>query len=304
MARRNFCADCVNRIPTDSLRKHQITTLLITRLILKYVSGERMDWMFTDSLPILWTTYLDFKGVNRDFSSTCCLCYSDSLHDYLQTESFLHPKEQAYLSQLQFKNRIKSYLAGRYAGKNAVSLLSGEGKLAAIAIEPGIFHQPIVHISGNSGIQVTISHCDNLGLALAYPAACPLGVDIEGVHTDREAVLAEQMTAEEHDLMQSLPFSTALSLTLFWTVKESLSKVLKTGFTSPVDIFSIRNVEVAPSVITSQFEYFPQYCASSFIFASASYVCSITYPKGVHWRKAPMNRLFSQVTPVLEGIHA
>ncbi|AMA52845.1 4'-phosphopantetheinyl transferase superfamily protein [Bacillus inaquosorum] len=258
--------------------------------------------MHNENLPMLWTTRLAFKREEeQDFPSTCCLCYSDSFHDYLQTKSFLHPKERVYFSQLQFNRRIKSYLAGRYAGKNAVSLLSGEEKLSAIAIEPGIFHQPVVHFPGRSAIQVTISHCDDLGMALAYPDTCPLGVDIERLQADKQAVLAGQMTAEEHGLIQSLPFSSVHSLTLFWTVKESLSKVLKTGFTSPIDIFAIRTVEVAHPVVTSYFENFPQYCATSFFFTS--YICSITHPKGVDWPKDSIYRLLSQVTPVLERIN-
>lgn len=250
---------------------------------------------------MLWTTHLDFKkGGERNFPSVCCLCYSDSLQDYIQTKSFLHPNERVYLNQLQYNSRIKSYLAGRYAGKNAVSVLSGGEKLSAIAIEPGIFHQPIVHFSGRPGIQVTISHCDDLGVALSYLDACPLGIDIEQVQIDKQAVLTEQMTAEEHVLMKSLPFSSIHSLTLFWTVKESLSKVLKIGFTSPIDTFAIHTVEIAHPVIISYFKYFPQYCATSFTFGS--YVCSITHPKGVCWSKDSIYRLLSQVIPVLEGI--
>lgn len=255
--------------------------------------------MYIESLPMLWTTHLVFKEEEeRNFLSTCCLCYSNSYDDYLQTKVFLHPKEIAYLDKLTFKNRIKSYLAGRYAGKNAVSLLSGEERLSSIEIEPGIFHQPIVH---GLETQVTISHCDDLGMALAYGDVCPLGVDIERIQTDKEVVLAGQMTDEEHMVMKSLPFSSVHSLTLFWSVKESLSKVLKTGFTSPIDIFSIRTVEVAQPVITSYFNYFPQFCTTSFFFSS--YVCSITHPKGVHWSKDSIYQLLCQGIPILDGIN-
>lgn len=256
--------------------------------------------MLIESLPTLWKTMLSFKTKEKkNYPTACCLCYSNSINDFLQTKLFLHPKENDYLKQLQFENRIKSYLAGRYAAKNAISLLSGEEKLCTIAIEQGVFHQPIVRDLDNSEIQVTISHCDNLGIALAYSDACPLGVDIEKIQDNKQSVLAKQMTDEEHKLMKSLPFSLAHSLTFFWSVKESLSKALKTGFTSPIDIFAIQEVEVEYPKITYYFKYFPQYCATSFLFAT--YVCSITYPKVANWPKDIIYNLLNQLIPILEG---
>ncbi|WP_032113934.1 4'-phosphopantetheinyl transferase superfamily protein [Candidatus Paracaedibacter symbiosus] len=68
-----------------------------------------------------------------------------------------------------------------------------------------------------------------------------------------------------------------LFLTLFWTVKEALSKVIKCGFTIPSELLEIGDIQLKENYVESKFKNFQQYQALS--FSVANYVCSIVHPK-------------------------
>ncbi|MBA4543501.1 MULTISPECIES: 4'-phosphopantetheinyl transferase superfamily protein [Thermoactinomyces] len=255
--------------------------------------------MMASDLPETWTAELILKGMDRNYMAGLCLCYSRRMMAYMQTVKFLQAKEREYFDTLQFERRIKSYLAGRYAGKRAVSFLIGEEKPERVLIEHGIFHQPVAVYPGSSKVQVSITHCDDLGAAIAFPEAVPMGIDIERICPEKKDVLERQLTVREQDLAKSIPFAYETALTLFWTVKESMSKVLKTGLTSSVGIFLIEKTEINDRVIVSHFVHFPQYCAASFIFEP--YICSIAYPKRAVWETGMVRDLLDDLSGLLKG---
>ncbi|ASA19510.1 4'-phosphopantetheinyl transferase family protein [Paenibacillus donghaensis] len=187
----------------------------------------------------------------------------------------LHPKELTYYQSLKFAPRIKSYLAGRFAAKQAASRYLKEDELKRICIEQGVFMQPVVYLRP---VQVSITHCANFAAALAFSDRQLMGIDIEQIADDRLEALQSQMTGRELCIIQSLPHPFVHMLTLFWSAKEALSKVLKTGLTVPFSLFALKEIQFEEGVFRSSFENFYQYETFSFI-CSAS-VCSITCPKG------------------------
>lgn len=233
----------------------------------------------TNRFPRIFVNQLVLKGVKRDYKAHICLCYASIFTQYLETVEFLHPKELEYYFTLKFEQRIKSFLAGRYAAKKAVSFFSNDKNLECILIGSGIFNQPIVVHPNETNIQVSISHCDNLGAAIAFSEELPMGIDIERINADRKDVLESQMTGGEKDLFKLLPCSHEAACTLFWTAKEALSKILKTGLMIPFHICEINQIVIEDGIVYSFFKNFPQYCTASLIFHP--YVCSITYPKKV-----------------------
>jgi 4'-phosphopantetheinyl transferase len=232
----------------------------------------------TNRLPELSMNELDLQGTDRNYKVTMSLCYSPSINHYLETIKYLHTKELDYYLKLTYERRVRSYLAGRYAAKKAVSSFVQEEHLDKILIEQGIFHQPIVVYPHQKNIQVSITHCENIGAAIVFPEAIPMGIDIERISIKRKDVLNAQMTDEEKDLIKSFAYPEEIALTLLWTAKESLSKILKTGLTIPFNILEIYKLEVKENAVLGYFKNFPQYCVTSFVFNQ--YVCSITYPKG------------------------
>lgn len=175
---------------------------------------------------------------------------------------FLHEKEKQHLKGLTYERRIKSYLLGRYAAKQAVSQFVGVDDLTQIHIENGIFNQPIV--SGYD-IQISLAHSDNLAVAIAFDPRVLIGIDVE----KRNRIVEFELTEDEQALGRD-PL-------LLWTMKESLSKVLKTGLTVPLEILEVKEINEKQGMFSSTFTHFFQYQTLSWLWPD--YAFSITYPK-------------------------
>ncbi|KFM95265.1 hypothetical protein D0U04_30250 [Bacillus clarus] len=242
----------------------------------RYFEGEYER--FENRLPQSFTSELVLKQKNKTYKTNVCICYSSSINQYLETVKYLHPNEMAYFLTLKFEKRVESYLAGRYAAKKALSVFIKDQGLDEILITPGIFNQPIVvHSSVRNG-QVSISHCDSLGVAIAFSEETPMGIDIERISIDNKDILEAQMTVGEKRLTKLLSYPDETIYTILWTAKESLSKILKTGLTTPLEIYEINKIEIHNGVVYSYYQNFSQYCTASIIFGQ--YINSITYPKG------------------------
>jgi phosphopantetheinyl transferase (holo-ACP synthase) len=211
-----------------------------------------------------------------------CLTYA-SLEQLQQAKkTFLHKEELGYLSTLPFAKRQQSYLLGRFAAKEAIRHCSPEPQLSVdILIKPGFFEQPVVYSPNYTNIQISLSHSGFFGYAMAFPEAYPMGVDLEPIQTHIQSIVQEQLTKTEKEWIHKHHFSDASTLyTIHWTLKEALSKILRTGMTSPFEIFAVTNLSNHNGFWTSEFENFTQYQGFSFLLDNI--VCSIVYPKRIH----------------------
>jgi 4'-phosphopantetheinyl transferase len=222
---------------------------------------------------------ITLRGTGKNLKANICFCYFPFQNNYQETEKFLHPEEQEYFNMLKFEKRKKSYLMGRYTAKKAISAFANEQNLENILIQQGVFNQPVTTCLFKQNIQVSITHCDDLGAAIAFPEALPMGIDIEKIDPCRNDVIASQMTVDEKELMKISPYTPDADLTLLWTAKESISKILKTGLTTPFQIFEINKIENKGEYIVSYFKNFSQYYTVS--FKLGNYMCSITYPRNM-----------------------
>jgi len=207
------------------------------------------------------------------------LCISSLELDYLKDihKAFLHPIEQAYFNNLQFTKRQHSYLLGRYCAKQAILMCATLGSPNEILIEKGIFEQPITYHPCLINTQVSISHCDRLGIALAFPEACPMAIDIETIELDKHETFISQLTTHEKKLKNA--FSSNIPPEMFWTMKEALSKALKCGLTTPFELLEVECISMDGALFVARFKNFSQYLAISFFISKN--VCSIVYPKNV-----------------------
>src|SRR6266851_95912 len=80
---------------------------------------------------------------------------------------FLSDAELSYFSTLQFARRQASYLLGRFSAKLALAQYLHEPDPKRIEIRRGVFEQPHVACFSNEAPGVSISHCDELAVALA-----------------------------------------------------------------------------------------------------------------------------------------
>jgi phosphopantetheinyl transferase len=104
-----------------------------------------------------------------------------------------------------------------------------------------------------------------------------MGVDIERISVDKEAVLASQVTAKEKQLLQHIPMDSLAGYTAIWSAKEALSKVLKTGMTVDFSLLEMSRITLKNNILECEFRNFGQYKALAYI--SSPYAVAVVLPK-------------------------
>lgn len=199
-----------------------------------------------------------------------------TLHELRDCLSILHASEKHHFESFKYDLRKTSYLLGRVAAKNAVSMLNNR-EPASVVIDYGVFEFPIIRQNGPHNLQISVSHCDHIGVALAFPEAHPLGVDLEKADADKLEAMKSHVTESELQLISHHRLEDAIGCTILWTIKESLSKVLRTGLMMDHKVIQINSIQQVGAMYESTFLYFGQYKALSMI--CGQYVCSIILPR-------------------------
>ncbi|SHN30165.1 4'-phosphopantetheinyl transferase superfamily protein [Chitinophaga sp. CF418] len=215
------------------------------------------------------------KRENSTHTAGFCILHA-APEQLTQQINLLHPEERSYYETLKFDRRRESYLLGRISAKKAIGALSSFEDLGKIAIGAGIFQFPVVKYAVTRNLQVSITHCDGLGIALSYPEVHPLGIDLERTDKANTEAIKEQLTADELALTGTVPLPGDVTCTMIWTMKEALSKILRTGLTMDLKLLEIQSLAKEGDLYTSHFKHLIQYRAIS-CYAGA-HVCSIVVP--------------------------
>lgn len=190
----------------------------------------------------------------------------------------LSESELGYFSSLQFPRRQQSYLLGRLAAKLAAGDYLREPDLKRIEIYPGVFEQPLVKYLSDDVPGVSISHCEGRAVAVAFPAGHPMAIDVEKVDAARVATMKSQMTARELVWAQGGEAAEDSLCALVWTAKEALSKVLRCGLMSPMEIMTLSELRRGEGGLwEGLFQNFAQYRIVSWVGDLS--VLSIVLPK-------------------------
>jgi 4'-phosphopantetheinyl transferase len=190
-----------------------------------------------------FTTNITLKQENEVYISSLSFIDDYSKLKVLEIDSILHPLEYKRYNSFRSEKRRSSFILGRYTAKMAISSLCNVQPINQIFIDSGIFNQPIVKRPDLPNICVSISHNDSSSIALAYPEDYPMGIDLERIDEEKIANIAELFTSHEHNLSIILYKNKPLFYTILWTAKESLSKVLRTGFTTGFNTLEINTIE-------------------------------------------------------------
>jgi 4'-phosphopantetheinyl transferase len=189
----------------------------------------------------------------------------------------LSPSEYAYYQNLRFDKRKHSYLLGRIAAKEAVMALSDKKlNYKNFFVDFGVFQFPVVKNTAQN-IQVSISHCDDYGVSLAFPEDHPLGIDMEKIDHDKAHIIDTTLTSHEKKCIKANFVDVAEGNTVFWTIKESLSKIIKTGFTTDPEVFEIKSIKKSGNQFICDFKNFYQYKSVS--YTANNYACTVVLPK-------------------------
>jgi 4'-phosphopantetheinyl transferase len=191
---------------------------------------------------------------------------------------FLNSSEIAYFAGLRFLRRQESFLLGRYAAKLALQYALQAPDLKAIEIGRGVFEQPLVSYVSAKTAGVTISHCDEVAVALAFPSGHPMGVDIERIDPARMTTIQSQMSPLECQWARSAGAEEITLSTVIWTAKEALSKALTCGLMSPMEILNLSELyPLRNRIWEGHFQNFAQY---KFVgWANRTVAMSVVLPK-------------------------
>ncbi|NOY00569.1 MAG: 4'-phosphopantetheinyl transferase superfamily protein [Verrucomicrobia bacterium] len=227
----------------------------------------------------LLTVINDLKLVrdDRTYCGSLCLNRSSLTELEPQRHQFLSPSESKRWEKIPSDERRFSFLCGRIAAKKALNRLLPSIDPTAIDIEEGVFAQPVVSSTAAHGLQVSISHTGGIAGAIAFPEKHPMGLDIETTCSGEDPTIRSQLTEKEIKIHRELPYADPLGYTVMWTIKESLSKVMKCGLTTPFSVFEIDDINSDGPVHLATFSNFAQYKALSVILNDVA--LSIVLPK-------------------------
>ncbi|MDO1449030.1 4'-phosphopantetheinyl transferase superfamily protein [Rhodocytophaga aerolata] len=214
-----------------------------------------------------------------DFFST--MGFSNNVYSDLHTskEAFLHPLELEQFSKLLYERKKQSFLQGRFLAKKVLANYLDEKDHQRIVIKSGIFGQPLVCYATSEKPAISMAHTHEYAVVLAFPEEHPMGIDIETITPDAKENIGSQLTYFERSLNSTLGEDDAIFYTRLWTIKEALSKVLKTGLMVPMEIYEINSMAIMSDKGSahSTFTNFTQYKAFSFIRKNT--VCSVVLPR-------------------------
>ena len=191
--------------------------------------------------------------------------------------SFLHKNELDFLDTIKVSKVQHSYLLGRYAAKSALGAFMDHIILTDVQISSGIFQQPVLYLPEGGNIQLSIAHTGEMGMAIVFPEGHPMGVDVETIDPQQNETIREVLASGEQHKLHLINSDISKSLTLLWTMKEALSKVLKTGLMTPFHLYEIESVECKNELVICNFINFPQYKSLSWI--SGKHAWSVVLPR-------------------------
>lgn len=190
------------------------------------------------------TAKITMRRKDKIFLSSFAFIEECSKLRLTQVELALHPLEYKLYATFSNDHRKTNFILGRYCAKMALASLFEINSLNQIYIEAGVFNQPIIKAPTIPNIRVSISHDKLASIALAYPEEHPMGIDIESINTDKASEIEDYLTSHEINLISDFNSSHNLVVTIIWTAKESLSKVLKTGLTTSLSVLEIKSLEL------------------------------------------------------------
>ncbi|WP_156111672.1 4'-phosphopantetheinyl transferase family protein [Thalassospira australica] len=193
-------------------------------------------------------------------------------------ENYLHVKEQQRRHKFKYLQRRDSFTIGRLAAKIALKKHLDDVPPNDIFIGSGLFNQPI--ILGASyrlcELGVSISHSDQLGVAIVHHKGHPIGIDVDQLAQTDVVPVLDAMDARLKEQFVKLSLSEYEAASLVWVACESLGKVLITGMMVPLSIYAPSSIVRCGAGFELRYKNFKQYQTRVMPFADAW--LAITFP--------------------------
>ena len=223
--------------------------------------------------------FLSFSWEGVSYA-VCVAVLQEPLDTLLEKLDLLHVEERRQFHSFKYDLRRTSYLLGRFAAKKALVNLTKASAENAIWIDYGILRFPIVRCPAIQNTSISISHCDDFGVSIAFPEICPIGIDLERINPDKLKPILSQVGESEKIQLEKEDLNNLTGYTILWTMKEALSKVLKTGISIDFKLLNIVNIINHDGVFESDFSIFRQYKAYAFV--KNGYAMAIVLPSKIN----------------------
>jgi 4'-phosphopantetheinyl transferase EntD len=229
---------------------------------------------------------MKIKFVRNESEFPCVLCSIDLLSFSIAAQelALLNDPEITFLNDEMVPARRNEFIAGRLVAKNALHELSPQHLPKDWTLHRGVFSQPVVE--GPEAFNICLSHTKNTVVAIAYPQAHPVGVDLEMIEQGPNSdLIFEHCTDLEKKLAIDVFGNRDLAALKLWTSKESLSKILHTGLMTNFTLFELSAIKGAEKEWNSTFLHFPQYRSQS--WQGKSQFLTLSYPANSVLSKEP-----------------
>ncbi len=174
---------------------------------------------------------------------------------------YLHTQEQQIRLAFEFPQRRDSFTIGRLAAKLALECHLDDVSPNDVAIGSGVFHQPI--IMGASvrccELGVSISHSDQICVAVIHHKGHPIGVDVENLAEADVVPVLSDVNARLRQHFFKLSLNEYEAASILWVGRESLGKVLTTGMTVPPKLYEPSSVSEVGAGFKLSYKTFTQY---------------------------------------------
>ncbi|ETX03667.1 MAG: hypothetical protein ETSY1_46535 (plasmid) [Candidatus Entotheonella factor] len=104
-----------------------------------------------------------------------------------------------------------------------------------------------------------------------------MGLDVESIDEANTQAMKSQMTSNELGAFLDLMESEIAGLTVMWSAKEALSKILRCGLTCPFELLAISSLCQNEDYYEGEYLNFKQYKFQSWVMETA--VCTVVLPR-------------------------
>jgi 4'-phosphopantetheinyl transferase EntD len=104
-----------------------------------------------------------------------------------------------------------------------------------------------------------------------------MGLDFESIDEANTHAMKSQMTSDELGAFLDSMESDITSLTVMWSAKEALSKILMCGLTCPFEILAISSLCPNADYYEGEYLNFKQYKFQSWVTETT--VCTVAFPR-------------------------
>lgn len=190
--------------------------------------------------------------------------------------NYLNESEREEACTYKLAARQKAFLKGRYIAKKAAAAYLNDDNYLQHSIRAGIFGQPLLETTHPRKPGVSISHSDTMAACVVFDEAHPMAIDLEKIDPERAFSIEAQLSPHELRMCRQLGESKTLSYMRLWSMKEALSKVLKTGLSIEFKVLELEALDSSKPIITGSFRNLLQYKALSWI--DQDYVWALVLP--------------------------